>query len=985
MATAWVILSESEADKLRTNLLRGLPRLGWDGWLSRLQLGATEAAQCDAAVSACRAVLVLATPALLAGSDWRSELALARVRRRTVVVLRPAPAVALPPELAAYPAVDFGDPLDEGDVLARRRLGALLPPAGGDGPAPVADLPVEAIEWNEEMFSEALHEAASRHDASGASMLLDAFGRHIVRRLWPYPERQAINDLQTLRRERAFETMCHLAEAHLASGTKSDRVRRLYAQALIETGALDRALEVLQSIIDGVDSTHGEVDEAFGLVGRVFKQRYVEDPTAPEAPVWLQQAIGAYAGVFERDSRQAWHGVNAASCLLRAVRDGVQIDGAARAKEIARKVLAELEHRERVAGALDVWDCASRVEALIAIEDYAAAEVAVDAYLRHRDMHAFEVNSTYRQFDQLLQLGRRQPGRLILERLRGAVARYRTQLAPEGAANSTGHDAMRSLLIRLADSRWEPSELPDLVVQSRMGTVVTARGSDTSVSALLADPRVISVDQSRPVGAASECDRSLPFVRLASQYSSPAGTFDEHGDAALVAVIDDGIDVLHHSFRNDAGASRIVGVWDQTAAAGTPPTGFDYGHFHDSQAIAAAVAADAWPPGLPRNDEGHGTHVASIAVGRAVGAFAGGMAPAAKLLVVIAAASGPTGYSACHVDALVFIDRFAKEHGLPVVVNLSQGMNAGAHDGKSALEVAFDAFAESGRKPGRVVVKSAGNERDKGGHALLTLPTGSLEQVRWLRSPDADVAERLELWWSSADQLRFRLRGPALAHWTDWVDASHADCSGTLPDGGPYHLSFTSRHIDNGDSLLSIELGSAAAPASPGEWLLEVHAVNAPEGGTLHAWIERTAGTPSRFLDHTDESLTLSIPGTAASVIAVGAVGASWPVQVGKFSSYGPTRDGQRKPLVCAPGVGVRAARGGSIDGAISKDGTSMAAPHVTGAVALLLSRTAKAGRVLNANQIAGALRQKTQNFNGRWDRGQGWGVLDVGALLAAF
>jgi hypothetical protein len=62
-----------------------------------------------------------------------------------------------------------------------------------------------------------------------------------------------------------------------------------------------------------------------------------------------------------------------------------------------------------------------------------------------------------------------------------------------------------------------------------------------------------------------------------------------------------------------------------------------------------------------------------------------------------------------------------------------------------------------------------------------------------------------------------------------------------------------------------------------------------------------------------------------------------------------------------------------------------MAAPHVAGAIALLLSRTAKAGKVPSGNQIASTLRQKTQNYNGRWDRGQGYGVIDVAALLAAF
>ena len=50
---------------------------------------------------------------------------------------------------------------------------------------------------------------------------------------------------------------------------------------------------------------------------------------------------------------------------------------------------------------------------------------------------------------------------------------------------------------------------------------------------------------------------------------------------------------------------------------------------------------------------------------------------------------------------------------MPVVVNVSQGMNAGAHDGKSMLEVAFDEFSKGGRQRGRVIVKSAGNERHK--------------------------------------------------------------------------------------------------------------------------------------------------------------------------------------------------------------------------------------------------------------------------------
>lgn len=980
MATAWVILAEADADTVRMGLLRGLPRLGYDGWLSRLQLGAADPAQQVAARAACQVVLVVATPALFDLPHWRDELAHAVAAPGAAIVLRLAGAPALPEDLAVRPTVEFGEPGDDGDAQARQRLGALLPPAGPDDPARAAGLPVETIEWNEELFSEALQESALRHDHSGAVALLDALERHLARRRWPYPPRHAEGDLQVLRRERAFAPMRRLAEMQIGSGTRTDRVRRLYAQALIETGALDMALEVLQSVIDGSDSSAGEVAEAQGLVGRVFKQRYVDAPLAPEAPTWLLRAIEAYGQVFDDDPGQAWHGVNAASCLLRAERDGLLPDAGPRAQSIALQVLDRLGQRERQ-GPLDVWDCASRAEAQIALQNYAGAETAVLAYLRHRDMHAFEVSSTCRQFDQVLELGRRQPGGSILARLREAVLRYRARLAPAPAADAAYR---RPLQIRLADAQWEPVGIPGLEWQSRLGTIVSARGTAESVRALLADPHVISVVESRPVGRTGDCDRSLPFIGVAARYDAPAGPFEERGERALIAVIDEGIDVLHPAFLDAAGASRIVGVWDQTARTGTPPPGFGYGHFHDAASLHAAAAAAQWPAGLPRDDDGHGTHVASIAAGRAAGGFAGGVAPEARLLVVISDASGPTGFLNAHLDALSFIDRFATGLGLPVVVNLSQGMNAGAHDGKSGLETAFDTFVDSGRRPGRVVVKSAGNERARKGHALVTLRPNSVEALCWERVAGADFGERIELWWSSADEMRFRLQEPTGGQVSDWVAPATPSRGGTFGGAGSYQMEFVQRHPDNGDNLLLVELGSPAAPAALGTWTLEIESGRAPDGGVIHAWIERSLGEPTAFTRHANETMTLSIPATASSVIAVGAVDAARPVRVYERSSYGPTRLGQQSPWVSAPGVKVKAARGGS-GGTMERSGTSMAAPHVAGAIALVLSRTAKAGRVAGRNQIAQVLRQKARDFNGQWDPGQGWGVIDVAAVLAAF
>lgn len=106
---------------------------------------------------------------------------------------------------------------------------------------------------------------------------------------------------------------------------------------------------------------------------------------------------------------------------------------------------------------------------------------------------------------------------------------------------------------------------------------------------------------------------------------------------------------------------------------------------------------------------------------------------------------------------------------------------------------------------------------------------------------------------------------------------------------------------------------------------------------TVRAW--NAAGIFEAFAAGNDGNgvrcSTANAPGSQAPVYAVGAYDVNG--RIATFSGFGPSLvDGSMVPDIAAPGVNVRSAWPGSNYNTIS--GTSMATPHVTGAVALLWS-----------------------------------------------
>jgi endonuclease G len=561
-------------------------------------------------------------------------------------------------------------------------------------------------------------------------------------------------------------------------------------------------------------------------------------------------------------------------------------------------------------------------------------------------------------------------------------------------------------LLVLAD---EMTELPAVAGLSVISDDGDSRGVLVDASAaqeLAATPGVVSLTASGTAMQA-ECRVSLPFVGVPVDRAG----IEEAGDNAIVALIDEGVDPFHHAFLDEAGTSRIDLYWDQRdgAPAHEPARTFSpaaselvgrLGIFGGTLYLGTDFGAlDENTRAHLRLGVVHGTAVASIAAGRATGDdplhFAGGLAPEAQLIVVRFDTGGKSiGASWGHQSALKMIGDRAEELGLPVVVNISNGMNAGAHDGTAELEVKCARFVD---KANRSIVKSAGNETGYGRHATFEVVDRSSKVLRWQSTPKAGsagegTADELELWFGTYNVYEFRIQDPDGGLSTPF--ALNAPTSEQLGNQNSLLASYERYATTNpGRSRLSIKVQPRPKKAvQSGEWRLLITATEQRGPDTFHAWLEEQRDRVLMFKADSVEGYTITVPGTAREVITVGAVQPLLGRMLYEHSSRGPNTDEYKKPDLVAPGVGIKAARAGTDLDAMSEaeSGTSFAAPHVAGAIALALSMARKSATAerpavdLTQAQIRRLLIDSSDDFNVKGSDERGYGCLNVRTFLEA-
>lgn len=458
-----------------------------------------------------------------------------------------------------------------------------------------------------------------------------------------------------------------------------------------------------------------------------------------------------------------------------------------------------------------------------------------------------------------------------------------------------------------------------------------------------------------------ENSSSLPFIKAASAWAATSGN---SGDGVRIAIIDTGTDYLHANFGGPGTAAAYAANNRAIIEPGTFPTAKVVGGM-DFAGDTYTGANTPVPDPDPLDCNGHGSHVAGTATGLGVNAdgttFLGpwdgsvpfssftigpGVAPRAQLYSLkVFGCAGSTGLTTQAINWAVDPNGDGDPSDHVDVINMSLGSNFGTANDASAAATSNASLA------GVIVVTSAGNAGDT--HYIVGSPAtspraisvanivdfGQQQATLGVNTPAAIAGNKAAL----AGGFNPLINDPT--NITGTIKLANDGSTDPFPGSAPGTVGTTT---DGCQAFApGFFTGQLALVDRGGGCGFSFKVKNAQDAGATGVIVaNNVAGTI--LMGGTDPTITImSLSIQLADANAIKAQLAGGVNATLRFTHLGDTVSGSTsrgsrradngvKPDIAAPGTNIISTGFSTGNLSLANSGTSMASPHVAGAMALL-------------------------------------------------
>lgn len=418
------------------------------------------------------------------------------------------------------------------------------------------------------------------------------------------------------------------------------------------------------------------------------------------------------------------------------------------------------------------------------------------------------------------------------------------------------------------------------------------------------------------------------------------------GENVIVGMIDTGIDYTNPLFQDRTGNTRIGVIWDQTlrgfGKSDDLPETF-YGSVFSKASIDVALHSDNPYEIVPSKDEnGHGTFMAGIAAGgeNRENDFTG-IAKGAELAIVklketksylreyFGVKENVPAYSETDlIYAVDYLLKYADFRKLPISILIGLGSSNGGHLGQTFLERYLSSALEN---VGIMVSTPAGNEGNAGLHY-----SGEMREHAELDEVELNVAEgqnilSIEFWGNMPTTFALGIVSPQGDRIERIPPRFGQEELIRLPLARTtIYVAYQMIETYTGEELIFIRLTNP----TPGLWRFLVYADEGKQR-TFNMWLPlRQFLRQNTYFLKPDPENTITVPGNADLVMTMTSynhINGSIYAEAGR----GFSARNQVKPDLTAPGVNITGP--GLRNDFVRKTGTSVAAAHSAGMMALFL------------------------------------------------